>query len=264
LPSPRARGGVDGVLGSGGGEAWVFRRRISDTNNTKPGGTGTGTTDSRSGTGDDLGIGGIGGGDHGETKGGAINGITEEPDDDTSTILATQTANKTAEVVVTLPTPEAGPGTASGAGGGGGANSARGSGTTKGAATKMGITKTNTNPITNTNPTTNTNPGISHTDFPTATSVSITLPLDLKTVEWSYIDPAGNTQGPFEASVMQQWHDAGVFSPGLRMKRTVMDKEWTTAGEKMRRAGEEDREGVRSRSFCNRHHPRCSRQRRLG
>jgi hypothetical protein len=237
----------------------VSRRRISDANNTKPGGTGTGTTNSRSGTGDGLGVGGIVGGDHGETKGGAINGIKEEPDDDTSTILAPQTGNKTAEVVVTLPTPEAGSGTASGAGGDG-TNSVRGSGTTNGTSTKTSITKTNTN----TNTATNTNPGVSHTDFPTAANVFIALPLDLKTVEWSYIDPAGNTQGPFEASVMQQWHDAGFFSPDLRMKRTVMDRVWTTAGEKMRRAGEEDREEVRFRSFCNRHHPRCSQQRHLG
>jgi hypothetical protein len=50
-------------------------------------------------------------------------------------------------------------------------------------------------------------------------------------------DPAGNTQGPFEASVMQQWHDVGFFTLDLRMKRTVMDREWTTVEEMMRRAG---------------------------
>jgi hypothetical protein len=146
-----------------------------------------------------LGVGGIVGSDHGETKGGAINRIKEEPDDDTSTILAPQTANKTAEVVVTLPTPEAGSGNVSGAGEGGGTKPARGSGTTNATSTKTGITKTTTN----TNTATNTNPDVSHIDFPTAANVSIALPLDLKTVEWSYIDPAGNTQGPFEASVMQ-------------------------------------------------------------
>jgi hypothetical protein len=49
------------------------------------------------------------------------------------------------------------------------------------------ITKNNTN----TSTATSTTPGVSHTDFPTAANVSIALPLDLKTVEWSYMTPQG-------------------------------------------------------------------------
>lgn len=36
---------------------------------------------------------------------------------------------------------------------------------------------------------------------------------------WYYIDPQGNTQGPFDDMQMQQWHENGYFTPDLKMKR---------------------------------------------
>lgn len=77
---------------------------------------------------------------------------------------------------------------------------------------------------------------------------------DLASIEWSYLDPQGQTQGesqlrhrsncltniilgPFRADVMQRWHDGGYFSVDLLMKRTHLDLEWTTIGELISRAG---------------------------
>lgn len=41
--------------------------------------------------------------------------------------------------------------------------------------------------------------------------------------------------GPFRADVMQNWHDAGFFTPDLRMKRTHLDTEWISVGEMLAR-----------------------------
>ncbi|EPQ61120.1 hypothetical protein GLOTRDRAFT_113569 [Gloeophyllum trabeum ATCC 11539] len=60
---------------------------------------------------------------------------------------------------------------------------------------------------------------------------------DLVSIEWSYLDPQGQVQGPFRADVMQKWHDEGYFTPDLLMKRTHIDTEWTSVGELALRAG---------------------------
>ncbi|KAI6133241.1 hypothetical protein EDD16DRAFT_1530688 [Pisolithus croceorrhizus] len=49
---------------------------------------------------------------------------------------------------------------------------------------------------------------------------------DPASVEWSYLDPQGQVQGPFRADVMQKWFDEGYFTPELLMKRTHLDVEW--------------------------------------
>ncbi|KIY45231.1 hypothetical protein FISHEDRAFT_8818, partial [Fistulina hepatica ATCC 64428] len=55
--------------------------------------------------------------------------------------------------------------------------------------------------------------------------------VDLSTIEWSYLDPQGQIQGPFPASVMQKWHEVGYFSEELLMKRTHLDTDWVSVGE---------------------------------
>ncbi|KAF5375267.1 hypothetical protein D9758_000086 [Tetrapyrgos nigripes] len=60
---------------------------------------------------------------------------------------------------------------------------------------------------------------------------------DLASVEWSYLDPQGQVQGPFRADLMQKWHDDGYFTPDLYMKRTSLDSDWTSVGDLVRRAG---------------------------
>ncbi|KZT22108.1 hypothetical protein NEOLEDRAFT_1157903 [Neolentinus lepideus HHB14362 ss-1] len=60
---------------------------------------------------------------------------------------------------------------------------------------------------------------------------------DLASIEWSYLDPQGQIQGPFRADVMQKWHSDGYFTPKLLMKRTHIDLDWTSVGELTRRAG---------------------------
>ncbi|KAI0638961.1 hypothetical protein C8Q77DRAFT_1078578 [Trametes polyzona] len=62
---------------------------------------------------------------------------------------------------------------------------------------------------------------------------------DLSSVEWSYVDPQGNVQGPFTADTMQRWHNMGYFTPDLNMKRTHLDTEWTPFGVLIRRAGDQ-------------------------
>ncbi|KAI0961032.1 hypothetical protein AcV7_000246 [Taiwanofungus camphoratus] len=60
---------------------------------------------------------------------------------------------------------------------------------------------------------------------------------DPASIEWSYLDPQGQVQGPFRADIMQRWHDEGYFSADLLMKRTHLDSEWTSVGEMLHRAG---------------------------
>ncbi|KAI8983348.1 hypothetical protein BD414DRAFT_490651 [Trametes punicea] len=62
---------------------------------------------------------------------------------------------------------------------------------------------------------------------------------DLSSVEWSYLDPQGNVQGPFRADLMQRWFNEGFFTPDLLMKRTHLDNGWTPVAELMRRAGDQ-------------------------
>ncbi|KDQ54906.1 hypothetical protein JAAARDRAFT_160210 [Jaapia argillacea MUCL 33604] len=61
--------------------------------------------------------------------------------------------------------------------------------------------------------------------------------LDLGAVQWSYLDPQGQIQGPFRGDLMQKWHDEGYFTPDLLMKRTHLDSEWVSVGEMSLRAG---------------------------
>ncbi|KAG5636559.1 hypothetical protein H0H81_007611 [Sphagnurus paluster] len=51
---------------------------------------------------------------------------------------------------------------------------------------------------------------------------------DLTTVQWSYKDPSGQIQGPFNAELMQKWFDEGYFTGDLPMKRTHLDLHWVT------------------------------------
>ncbi|PBL00440.1 hypothetical protein ARMGADRAFT_982585 [Armillaria gallica] len=60
---------------------------------------------------------------------------------------------------------------------------------------------------------------------------------DVSNVEWSYLDPQGQVQGPFRANVMQKWHDEGYFTADLLMRRTHLDTDWTSVGELTRRIG---------------------------
>ncbi|KAI0719107.1 hypothetical protein C8T65DRAFT_706478 [Cerioporus squamosus] len=62
---------------------------------------------------------------------------------------------------------------------------------------------------------------------------------DLSNVEWSYLDPQGQLQGPFKADLMQRWYNEGYFQPTLLMKRTHLDSEFTPVGELVRRAGDQ-------------------------
>ncbi|TFK88525.1 hypothetical protein K466DRAFT_488754 [Polyporus arcularius HHB13444] len=62
---------------------------------------------------------------------------------------------------------------------------------------------------------------------------------DLSNVEWSYLDPQGQLQGPFKADLMQRWYNEGYFQPTLLMKRTHLDADFTPVGELVRRAGDQ-------------------------
>ncbi|PIL30875.1 hypothetical protein GSI_07044 [Ganoderma sinense ZZ0214-1] len=61
---------------------------------------------------------------------------------------------------------------------------------------------------------------------------------DLSTIDWSYLDPQGQIQGPFKADLMQRWYNEGYFQANLLMKRTHLDTDWTPVGELVRRVGE--------------------------
>ncbi|CAL1696731.1 unnamed protein product [Somion occarium] len=58
--------------------------------------------------------------------------------------------------------------------------------------------------------------------------------VDLASVEWSYLDPQGQIQGPFRADVMQKWYDEGYFTPELLMKRMHVDTDWTSVRDLLR------------------------------
>lgn len=59
---------------------------------------------------------------------------------------------------------------------------------------------------------------------------------DPASIEWSYLDPQGQEQGPFRADVMQKWFDEGYFAPELPMRRTHLDNDWVPVGILERRA----------------------------
>ncbi|KAI0271623.1 hypothetical protein BC834DRAFT_860468 [Gloeopeniophorella convolvens] len=58
-------------------------------------------------------------------------------------------------------------------------------------------------------------------------------------IEWSYLDPQGQVQGPFQAELMQKWYEEGYFSADLLMRRANLDEDWTSVGELAHRAGGE-------------------------
>lgn len=54
---------------------------------------------------------------------------------------------------------------------------------------------------------------------------------DPSSVQWSYLDPQGQVQGPFRADIMQKWHDDGYFTQDLLIKRLTIDLDWMTVAE---------------------------------
>ena len=56
------------------------------------------------------------------------------------------------------------------------------------------------------------------------------------TVHWIYLDPQGNTQGPFNATDMLDWFNAGYFPQDLMLRRTV-DRRFIQLGEMTKRYG---------------------------
>ncbi len=40
-------------------------------------------------------------------------------------------------------------------------------------------------------------------------------------IHWIYLDPQGNTQGPFSSSDMLEWFNAGYFPQDLMLRRTI-------------------------------------------
>ncbi|KAI0762078.1 hypothetical protein BC629DRAFT_986405 [Irpex lacteus] len=75
---------------------------------------------------------------------------------------------------------------------------------------------------------------------PTTTNVPPGPPPGLSdpaTMEWTYLDPQGQVQGPFPAPTMQKWYEDGYFTANLLMKRANVDTEWTSVGALLQRAG---------------------------
>ncbi|KAG6381373.1 acetyl-coenzyme A transporter 1-domain-containing protein [Boletus reticuloceps] len=71
----------------------------------------------------------------------------------------------------------------------------------------------------------NANPRVSSTTNPLPSGPPPGL-TDPASIEWSYLDPQGQVQGPFRADVMQKWFDDGYFIPDLLVKRTHIDADW--------------------------------------
>ena len=52
---------------------------------------------------------------------------------------------------------------------------------------------------------------------PVAAPAATTVPVD---VEWLYLDPQGNLQGPFTRVDMLEWYGSGYFAATLMLRRT--------------------------------------------
>ena len=52
---------------------------------------------------------------------------------------------------------------------------------------------------------------------PVAAPPTAAVPAD---VEWLYLDPQGNLQGPFSRQDMMEWHGSGYFAATLMLRRT--------------------------------------------
>jgi len=55
-------------------------------------------------------------------------------------------------------------------------------------------------------------------------------------VLWIYLDPQGNTQGPFSSSDMLEWFNAGYFPQDLMLRRTI-DRKFIQLVDMTRRYG---------------------------
>ncbi|OCH92679.1 hypothetical protein OBBRIDRAFT_750886 [Obba rivulosa] len=201
LPSPRTRighaQGFDGVLS----ESWSARRRVSE-GGTKPGGNGRADRDASEMNPD---------GKSGEIK--------EEEEESPST------SNNLGGDSTLTSKPESSQDPSVDQGGAAGT-------TTEGSVAvaneaMSNLSSRNDSPQLSTEPETAGDPALSRPSGVT----------ELASVEWSYLDPQGQVQGPFRADVMQRWHGEGYFTPDLLMKRTHLDLEWTPVGELVRRAG---------------------------
>ncbi|KAH7929382.1 hypothetical protein BV22DRAFT_1057157 [Leucogyrophana mollusca] len=199
LPSPRTRvgGGFDGVLN--GGDSWVARRRASE-----------GVLRSGGGVPRD-----------GEPKGPEIKEEEEDSGFGRGGARGTDLFNglppSGSPILDTLPPDEipdasrqTAPPDSNSLNNGVAAISLNGDGDTM-----------NTAPVTAFHPVSGPPPGLS----------------DPASVEWSYLDPQGQVQGPFRADLMQKWFDEGYFTPDLLMKRTHLETDWIPVGELERRAG---------------------------
>ncbi|KAG2368205.1 hypothetical protein BDR07DRAFT_1391499 [Suillus spraguei] len=199
LPSPRTRiggftSGFDGVLN--GGDSWMARRRTSESV-LKVGGASMGTRpDSR----------------EEDAKGHNIKEVEEEhPVENTTLHPSPSGASQLSPIPDALP-----PDTTSNS------PSQRSALSPDSAVHRMAGMSLDENERTN-------------ADFrPNSAADSLTTGpppgLDPASIEWSYLDPQGQVQGPFRADLMQKWFDEGYFTPDLLMKRTHIDQEWTAVG----------------------------------
>ncbi|KAG2149771.1 hypothetical protein BD769DRAFT_1408297 [Suillus cothurnatus] len=199
LPSPRTRiggfaSGFDGVLN--GGDSWMARRRTSESV-LKVGGASTGTRpESR----------------EEDTKGHNIKEVEEEhPVQNTALQPSTSGASQLSPIPDSLP-----PTTTS--------NSPSQQSAPSADSVAHGMTGMSLGENERANANFHLNPVVD--------SVTTGPPpgLDPASVEWSYLDPQGQVQGPFKADLMQKWFDEGYFTPDLLMKRTHIDREWTAVG----------------------------------
>ncbi|KAI0028290.1 hypothetical protein K488DRAFT_89876 [Vararia minispora EC-137] len=88
--------------------------------------------------------------------------------------------------------------------------------------------------------TTNSGPAAPSAPASTAPAHPPGLPTDVAAIEWTYLDPQGQVQGPFRADLMQTWSNQGYFTPDLLVKRASIDFDWTHVGVLMQRLGTEN------------------------
>lgn len=207
LPSPRTRiggfaSGFDGVLN--GGDSWMARRRTSESM-LKAGGASTGTRPE---------------GREEDVKGPNIKEVEENTSLAENTTLQPDLSGASQQL---SPIPDAlPPDTTTDS------PNQRSSSNADSVARRMAGMNLGQNERTNAN---------FHPN-PVADGLATGPPpgLDPASIEWSYLDPQGQVQGPFKADVMQKWFDEGYFTPDLLMKRTHIDRDWTAVGDLDRQA----------------------------
>ncbi|KAH9964550.1 hypothetical protein BC827DRAFT_940967 [Russula dissimulans] len=210
LPSPRTRGpatpGFDGILNSG--ESWVSRRRASESGTRlNPGTTSRADGDDEPQSTSRLKI------DEEEEDQHRHSGPTDTPD---PPVQSASPQNLSPQSGTSPPGPELS------------VNHAVSS-SINGA--EDAATSTHT-----ANPVSDSPQSLINSTSVTAASQLVTNPAN---VEWSYLDPQGNVQGPFRAELMQKWYDEGYFTIDLLMRRVNLDENWTPVGELAERAGGE-------------------------